>query len=339
MNIWFNHWFSTAYHFIDMLKEKGYTIIATNERPTCVYKMNADKFYLEPVFEDKNDYLKLCLEFCEKENINVFFPKRNLDIITKNLKLFQSKNIVVICEEDYALYDLLQSKVDTMIYFYNNDIKVNLPEMTIVNNVEDFKNEYARLIKKYPKLCVKYNKDEGGQSYKLITDRLPNINRISENYGLAYSYEYIVECLSSVQYFDDLIIMPYLEGEEVSVDCLGLEDDLIAIPRYKLSNRVTRLVLEKDLIEIAKDFYKKSKLKGPFNLQFRYSNNELYLLEVNTRLSGGSWKAKYMGCEFPVLCVEKYLNKLQQLPKLDIDYIDISNIESAVVLERGNLND
>lgn len=331
MKIWFNHWFSTAYHFIDMLKEKGYYVVATNERETCVYKENANEFYLEPVFENKDEYLNWCLDFCKKHNIKIFFVKRNMDIIVKNIHLFEEKNIKVICENDYEKYSLLQNKYKTMEYFKELNI-CNVPEMKIVNTISEFKQVYKEMSQKYDNLCIKYNIDEGGQSYKLISDREPNLDRISENNGLVYSYDYICKCLESVENFKDLVIMPYLNGTEISIDCLGFGNDLLAIPRYKLNNRVTKLDMDEELIHIAKQFYNALKLNGPFNIQFRYHNNVLYLLEINTRLSGGSWKAKYIGCEFPNLCVDKFLGKLTKFPKVTKKEVNLSNIESVVEL-------
>lgn len=332
MRIWLNHWFSTAYYFIDMLKEDGYYIIASNERDTCVYKMNANEFYLEPKF-NKETYLDYCLKFCKEHNIDVFFVKRGMDIIIKNIKKFEDLNIKVICEQDYEKYSMLQNKYETMNYFKQKNF-INIPEMKIVTNVSEFENVYNEMINKYPKLCIKYNQDEGGMSYKLISERKPNIDRITENNGLVYSFNYVKSCLETVKDFKPLIIMPYLEGSEISIDCLGLKDKLLAIPRYKLNNRVTKIDMDEELIHIANIFYKDLKLDGPFNIQFRYSNNILYLLEINTRLSGGSWKEKYIGVNFPNLCVKKFLGDLDELPKINTKTLELSNLENVIELRR-----
>lgn len=328
MRIWFNHWFSTAYHFIDMMKEHNHYVIASNERDTCVYQTNADEFYLEPIYE-KDLYVDYCVQFCKEHNIDVFFPKRGMDVIIKNLHKFE--NVKIVCETSIEKYELLQDKVKTAKWFEKHNI-CNVPEMHLCTNVYEFKFWYERMIQKYEKLCIKYNQDEGGMSYKLITDMVPSISRISFTNSSAYSYEYICQCLETVEKFKPLILMPYLSGTEVSIDCLGIEQDLIAVPRFKLSNRVTKLSLQEDLIKIAKDFQNKMNLNGPYNIQFRYHNNDLYLLEVNTRLSGGSWKAKLIGIEFPVLCLNKFAGNKVEVPTPLKKEMCISNIESAVIL-------
>lgn len=334
MRIWINHWFSTAYYFVEMLKDYGYEVIGSNEKDTCVYKTNVDEFYLEPKYNE-NTYIDYCLNFCINHKINVFFVKRGMNLVVDNLKKFQDINVKVICEQDREKFFVLQDKFATMNYFKEKDY-INIPEMRIVTNVKEFVDAYNYLHAKYNFVCIKYNQDEGGMSYKLISDRKPSLNRISENNGLVYSLSYVIECLSSVETFKPLIVMPYLEGTEISIDCLGLNNELLAIPRYKLSNRVTKIDMDDNLIKLANKVYNDLKLDGPFNIQFRYSKNKLYLLEINTRLSGGSWKEKYIGCEFPVLCVKKFTNELKELPKINFKTMELSNLEYIVKLNEIN---
>lgn len=341
MRIWFNHWFSTAYHFINMTRDAFKTdgrdiiIIGTNERETCVYKENVDEFYVEPVFRNLEDYGDWCLEFCKEHKIDIFFVKRNMAYITQIKKEFDAINVKVVCEGDLDKFQTLNDKFKTMKLFEGLDI-VNIPDMELVNTRREFEDAYDNMSKKHPRLCIKYNVDEGGQSYKLISERKPNIGRISENNGLVYTYDYICQCLDCVERFQDLIVMPYLNGVEISIDCLGLGDELLAIPRYKLNNRVTRLDLDESLIGIAKKIYNIVKLDMPFNIQLRYNNDKLYLLEINTRLSGGAWKDNYIGINFPYLAAKKLLGELDALPTPTQNKLDLSNIEGCQILHGLN---
>ena len=58
MKIWFNHWFSTAYHFIDMLKEKGYYAFSMHANNGSYWNRDAmhkslgyDHFYSKKEYE------------------------------------------------------------------------------------------------------------------------------------------------------------------------------------------------------------------------------------------------------------------------------------------------
>lgn len=331
MRIWFNHWFSQSYHFINALKEKGHYIIGTNERNTCVYKENSNEFYLEPVFDNESDYIDWALKFAKEHNIEIFFVRRNMSAVVHNIKKFEALKVKVICETDVEMFDILQGKNSTMDFFRQFDI-CNVPDMKIVKTLDEFKKAYKELKKKHEYLCIKYNKDEGGQSYKLISPRKPNISRIKENNGLTYTYEYICDCLKTVDSFEEIVVMPYLNGTEISVDCLKTKNGLIAVPRYKLNNRVTKIVLDEKFIDIANKISEKINLEQPYNIQFKYHDDELYLLEINTRLSGGAWKAKYLGCDFVNLCIDKLDGKdIVFIPSAK--EVNISNIEEGVILD------
>ena len=52
---------------------------------------------------------------------------------------------------------------------------------------------------------------------------------------------------------------------------------------------------------IAEKFAKDFKIEGPYNLQIRWHNGIPYLLEVNTRMSGGSHIADKVGVNFLAL--------------------------------------
>lgn len=91
MKIWWNHWFSTAYHLINLMKNDNtdITIIGTNLNPDCVYKMVCDEFYKEPSFRSTDEYLKYCLSFCQEHSIDVFVPRHNLTQIIKHKSEFE----------------------------------------------------------------------------------------------------------------------------------------------------------------------------------------------------------------------------------------------------------
>lgn len=324
MTIWFNHWFSTAYHYIRELKSKGYYVIASNQRDTCVYKTVASEFYIEPNYQG-NEYLEWALNFVKEHKVDIFFVKKNMDVIQKNLDKFDVIGVKVVCERG-DIYNILQDKFKTMQLLQDTGL---CPEMYIVNNVKDFKDAYQALRDKYEKVCIKYNKDEGATSYRLISDKSQGIE-ILDTPSNSIPYDYICACLSSVHWFNDLIVMPYLKSPEISIDCLQADNGLIAIPRYKMSNRITRIDLNDAMIKTAEEIQSIIKLEMPYNVQLRWLGDKLQLLEINTRLSGGAWKDRYVGCNFPDLVVDKLMGKECIWERGKKTTIDLSNIESCV---------
>lgn len=330
MRVWFNHWFSTAYYFIDSLKKEGFYVIATNKRESCVYKTNADEFYVEPDVESE-EYIAYCLDFCKSHNVDVFMPRKGMNCIIQHLDEFTSLGIKVLCESNKEVFEIFDSKVKTASYF--EDLKVvSVPESILVNSVDEFISAYNTIKAHWDEVCIKYDSDEGGQSYKRISPHEPNIGRIAENNGLVYSLEYIVACLESVKTFEPIVVMPYLDGTEISVDCLGVGNKFIAVPRQKLSNRVTHFEQDSRLYAICRELWRASGLIAPFNVQFRYNKDTLYILEVNTRLSGGSWKAKYVDVDFMSLAIHNLIGDDVEVPEMHFEPKDLSNLEGVVEL-------
>lgn len=332
MRVWIGHWFSTAYHFINSLKEAGAYVIASNYRDTCVYKTNADEFYIEPEIENDEEYIEYCLNFCKEHNIDFILPRKHIKALSANKQRFLDLGVKLACEDNRDMYEIFESKLKTASYFKDFE-SVKVPEQVGVNTAEDFKNVYTDLLSRYNLVCIKQDVDEGGQSYKLISDRKPKIERLRENNGLCYSFDFVYKCMCAVDNFNTEVVMPYLNGVEISVDCLGFDENhFYAVPRQKLSNRITHLEQDSTLYNICKEFWSRTKLRCPFNIQFRYHNNQLYLLEVNLRLSGGSWKAKSVGVDFLKLLYNYYAGL--DLPEFNINFKskDLSNIEGFVEL-------
>ena len=138
--------------------------------------------------------------------------------------------------------------------------------------------------------------------------------------------------VGSVERFDDLLVLPYLIGPEVSIDCLQTSNGLIAVPRMK-EGRVTKITFEPDLIMLAEKFARDFKIEGPYNLQLRWHNNIPYLLEVNTRMSGGSHIADKVGVNFLALAIEQLVNGgISNHVEINKETIKVTQIETPIVL-------
>ena len=82
--IWMNHWFSTAYNIITLIKEgiPDASIIGSNEHAASPIMNVCEEWYQEPVLKGEQ-YVSFCLEFCHNHNIDVFMPRREMLSISK----------------------------------------------------------------------------------------------------------------------------------------------------------------------------------------------------------------------------------------------------------------
>ena len=74
--IWLNHWFSTAYNIIGLIRDgvPDVTVIGSNEHEMSPIQIACDEWYQEPVLKGER-YVDFCLEFCRKHEIELFIPE------------------------------------------------------------------------------------------------------------------------------------------------------------------------------------------------------------------------------------------------------------------------
>lgn len=282
--VWFNHWFSSVYDLIELLKQAypNAVIIGSNFREQAIYKEVCDEWYREdPVNYDEKEYLKWCLRFCKANKIDIFIPKKMMAIISKNKAAFENIGVEVMVDPYLAIEPFFH-KSTTYKYFSENNIGP-APDYFLVNNAEDFKIACNTLYKKYKNICMKYNKDEGATSFRKLTKyKVPGMNSILSN---EYSVQEVYEAIKAEKTIYPIIVMPYMSSEEVSVDCLATDKGYIIIPRYKYSTRHERIHFDPEIMKICKKFLNYTKLQYPVNLQFRYIDDVPYILDVNVGMS------------------------------------------------------
>ncbi|MDD4843278.1 MAG: ATP-grasp domain-containing protein [Anaerotignum sp.] len=334
IRVWFNHWFSTAYHIIHLLKDDEYfnfVVVGSNTDSNCVYRAVCDEWVVEPKFDNSDKYVDYCLDFCKQHKIDVFAPRRNMLAISRRIAEFDAMNVLVLVERDYSLMSALFDKAKTYEMFTEAGIGY-IPPHYVVKSVESYQEAYKRLKTEENRVCIKFTVDEGAVSFRVIDDRIRY--SLTSNNGAKISYENSIKLLSEMEKFPSLIVMPYLSGPEVSVDCFAMPDGKhIAIPRYKSSTRSETIQFEEEILQTCQLFLDKFKLKCPCNLQFRYDHNTPYLLEVNTRMSGGTQlSCKATGVNIPNMAVNRLLGIEKQVSYNQKKRV-VSFIETPVILE------
>ena len=115
--IWFNHWFSTAYHLINLIKDGGnFIFVGSNKNEYAIYKQICDEWQIEPTEIDEENYISYCLNFCRQHEINIFVPRRNLTAIAANISKFENLGVKVLTGQNSNLMKILDDKVQTYNY-------------------------------------------------------------------------------------------------------------------------------------------------------------------------------------------------------------------------------
>lgn len=336
--IWFNHWFSTAYHFINQVKQlNDVLVIGTNKRKECAYAEVCDEFYVEP---DIVNYVDWCIDFCKEHNVSVFLPRKAQDEISKHIDEFENIGVKVIVERN-SLVTSLGNKILTNSLFKNlrlgylaGEEIVKIPEIRVATNCEEFLDAYNELKTMFPKerICFKYAVDEGATSFRVIDDAVDTIDSLRKGIGHKISLEKALAMFKSVKTFDPVILMIFLNGTEISIDSLKTSKGFVGCARYKKGTRGSIIDANSKYIEISKRMAECLSLSCPYNLQIKMHDGHAYLLEVNTRMAGGTYKCSSAGINFAYLVVADALGLEFNLPE-PTGKILVSHIEKPVVVK------
>jgi hypothetical protein len=211
--------------------------------------------------------------------------------------------------DDYEKVSVLNLKDRAYELFKSLNIG-KIPEYYIVTNVKEFTEAYNTLSGKYDRVCFKFVRDEGGMSFHIIDNSPKDYASLFTHSSTRISLDTAISALSERDSFAPLMVMPFLSGDEISVDCLRTPSGIIAVPRRKSYSRVEHIVYDEEILKICREFLEKFPLEMPCNIQFKLLDDIPYLLEVNTRMSGGV-QMSYVGSgiNIPNIAINKLLGR------------------------------
>ncbi len=347
--IWFNNWFNTAYHIINLIKQNNeieFEVFATNRNPNSVIFKACDYYEIEKIIPEE-EYVDFCLDFCKKNKIDIFAPRTNMVTINQSSEKFEEIGVKLLtcCDSqntrilsDKALfYDYISQSTDLTSHprhMLNGKRLFNIPKYYVVDNVHDFEKACKNIINEGFKACFKPVHSEGGAGFRIIDETAGSIDSLYSFSSLRITMDDVLKRLSQKESFKSLMVMEFIDGYEYSIDCLALDRKLLsAVPRKKLDGRARLLEDSPELTYIASELTRTFNLSYAFNVQIRYDGDCPKILEINPRMSGGVWISCLSGVNIPFLAVKLLLDKNPDTviprPKLDIL---ASQIEKEVLL-------
>ena len=110
MRIWFNRWFTTVTHFIElirkMMKDGVLSFLELITNRDALYLQYCDYAFTEPSISGEA-YIEFCLEFCLKHKIDIFIPRKENVRISKRLAEFEAIGVKVLVCPDSKLMETL----------------------------------------------------------------------------------------------------------------------------------------------------------------------------------------------------------------------------------------
>lgn len=333
--IWFNHWFNTAYHIVNLLKqghEEEFEIYGTNRNPYSAVLTACDYSGIEESMSE-GEYIDFCLDFCKRNGIDVFVPRSNLKAIVKNSGKFSDLGVKLLVCCNSNTMNILSDKAGFYEHLRGNP-HFHIPEYRIVNNFTDFGKAYEELKDMGYRVCFKPVFSEGAAGFRVIDEGAGSIENLLSVISHKVTFRDAMNILSRKERFNDLMVMEYIGGYEYSIDCLAFNGKLLsAVPRKKVDGRVRLLEESKEFTALAEEMTRIFHLSFVFNIQVRMDGDCPKILELNPRMSGGIWISCLSEINFPYLAVKLLLEGDSHidlpLPKYNIM---VTQIEKEIVI-------
>ena len=231
--------------------KKSFYVIGIDNNSIGLAKKYCDEFYKSP---NGND-IKF-IKFLEKVGANVdmifLFVDEELDIISRNFnKLNKIQNKLILSER--KTINICNDKLK-FNKFFKNFKNINLPR---------FKKNKKNIIK-------------------------PKIGRGSKNI-------FITKNNKIINYFQkdkNFIVQEFINGKEYTVDCLFDKNGklVFSLPRERLVAQnvsiIGKTIKNKKIDTFIKLISSKLNFYGPVNVQIIIKKDQIYLIEINPRLSG-----------------------------------------------------
>jgi hypothetical protein len=333
VNIWFNRTFGTTYHVIQELRKNSskydFRFFGTHTNLQSVFLQACDYVEKEPLLND-TEYIDYSLDFCKRHKIDIFLPGEfSAAIVSAHISLFEAEGIKVGIAFSSENAEILSSKAK--IYeALRKVIPEYIPPYHLFYSSTEFLKAQQAFTKgsesgSVPITCFKPDKGIGGLGFRIVDDTINEFRGLMSYPSPRNTFDYYYRIFQMEKSFSPLILMEYLHGPEISIDCLASSGKILfSVAKEKKGSLrvVNNLPKLQDICDI---ICKELSLNYLFNIQFRYGNDDrLYLLDLNPRPSGGLYYSYKAGYPLMTAAIQLLLN--EEAPQFEV-YPEKSFIE------------
>ena len=348
LRIMFNRTYATGAHVISMLRDNPsgcpVQVVGTHADPDSPVLAACDEAYPEPPEDVVGaDYVEWALAFTAEHRIDVLVPRLNSADLADARADFTAAGVALVAPPGDAIR-LFHDKAAAYADAAQRGLPV--PPYRVVTTSAELRAAVVELTPVSPQLCIKPVSGVAGAGYRRLTTSGPTMADLLGHVDAFETVERYCDALDAstagtASGGDDqpgvppLIVLPYLTGPEVTVDCLGdLDGTLLAAIGRTKGRRRRRIVDDSPARAVARALLAAHRMSFLSNVQVRYwrgPDDEQplpYLLEVNTRMSGGLFMTALTGLNLPWAAVQLALGRDVHLPtpEFDISFTPVSSI-------------
>jgi ATP-grasp domain-containing protein len=256
---------------------------------------------VEPRHVGDAEYAGFALDFCRRHRIDVLVPPRRLAALAGLGAEFAAAGTHLMCSPPAAI-EVLTSKTRT--YEAALAAGVPVPPWRSVRDAAGFRAAVEELSADGERVCLKPAGEYSAFGFRILDDRPLRMRELLAPPLPLASVGAVADALARAA--DDggtvpeFLVMPYLEGPEVSVDCLSAPGGrtLAAIARSK-EGRYRLLLDAPEATSIARRLVAHFGLAYLSNVQLRRHRGRPVLLEANPRASAGVFQTAFAGVNLP----------------------------------------
>lgn len=293
--VWFNQGMALTDDVVN-------TIAAVGDKNLCLLtshstmpesKSGATSFAEAKAALGDEEYVAWCLATAQKRRVDLFVPGRASIAVAGHLGQFTAAGIKVMLPGSQDVMLTIQHK--TRLYQRLEGTSVPIPQWRLVNTLASLETAYGELRQGHESVCFKPATGVFAHGFRRIVEGGSALERLMKGGPYTATSEIgmdEVRMIFGERDFDDLMVMQYLNGVERSVDCIAQNGRLVACIIRLKSGHDVQVMEANDLIESYIDeISQRLNLSGVFNVQFKEHDGTPYLLEINSRPSGGLHKA------------------------------------------------
>jgi biotin carboxylase len=315
--LYFNRCFTTTSKLIEQMKnnpnEDTFDIVMSHSMPNHYLQQHTEHFEVEPPIRGK-EYADYIASNCETHHVDMLIPRHNVTDLAEHREAFKAYNPMFVATAE--IYRLIDNKVAIYEDLQPTGI-VPIPHTHIVSSYDNFITAYQSILDKGSKACIKPISGIGGEGFKRILDDMSELSEAFLSSASALSFDRIARVLRNNNEFTPFMMSEFMEDDEFSIDCLAKDGELIiGIPRRKIDSYRQNIEYREELIEIARKIAKRYNLSYLFNVQVKYHRGLPYLVEINTRFSGGMYKVGATGANMLYWAIQVLKGEEPNIPRL-----------------------
>ncbi|MFD8481245.1 ATP-grasp domain-containing protein [Kitasatospora sp. NPDC059673] len=333
--VWLNRTYAENVFFIELLRSapRPVHVLATHIDPDSPVLAAADLGLLEPDRLSAESYVEFALEFCARHQVDVFLPRLHQLAISLRRREFEALGTALICPPAPAIA-LFASKAEG--YRALDAAGLPTPLWRHADTAAQLLLAVEEIEATGAPACLKPASGAGGEGFRILTREPFGLHRLAGYVDARVQLDQVLAALRSSTAPADLLVMPYLNGPEVSVDCLADQDGqlLAAVGRTKQGRRRS-FTAEPRYLEPARRLVEQFGVGHLSNVQFRHeAGGRPVILDINTRPSGGLHQLRLCGLNLPSAALELALGSRPLLPAVDElalgDYTLVSGIKAVL---------